>query len=409
MADTNKGPMEAVRGVIEDVKGKAKEVIGSVIGRGDLAREGQAQQDKAQAQRDAAKREAEADAARVSAKQRSSASSHTSSLSEGWIRPGIPGRIRRLSHRRAKRRFPRIPRHPDGTPTAPSSTLCRGGIVLPLSGYSALRRQTSPQEVATRRGRHIVMRFWRCLLDVLLLTNDDDFESALPTLNSFAQTTRHASLSDHVDELHQGVDVAIIDARTDPATARRVCRRLTANAPAVAVVGVVAPADFVAVDVDWHFDDVLLPTTGAVELQARLRLAITRRRSALDGTLKFGDLILHPASYTGQLAGNDLGLTLTEFKLLSFLVQHAGRAFTRTRLMHEVWGCDSNGRVRTVDVHVRRLRAKLGPEHESMVDTVRGVGYMAATPPRPQWIVSEPLLSPAWMSSSAPVNDSIAR
>ena len=74
---------------------------------------------------------------------------------------------------------------------------------------------------------------------------------------------------------------------------------------------------------------------------------------------------------------------------MNFLVQHAGRAFTRTRLMHEVWGYDCNGRVRTVDVHVRRLRAKLGTEHESMIDTVRGVGYMAATPPQPEWILSE--------------------
>ncbi len=57
--------------------------------------------------------------------------------------------------------------------------------------------------------------------------------------------------------------------------------------------------------------------------------------------------------------------------------------------MHEVWGYDSNGRVRTVDVHVRRLRAKLGPQHESMIDTVRSVGYMAVTPPDPQWIVND--------------------
>jgi len=106
------------------------------------------------------------------------------------------------------------------------------------------------------------------------------------------------------------------------------------------------------------------------------------------------------------LSGKDLGLTLTEFKLLNFLVQHAGRAFSRTRLMHEVWGYDCDGRVRTVDVHVRRLRAKLGPDYESIVDTVRGVGYMAVTPPQPQWIVSEPIPSPA---PSAPPSDSIAR
>jgi DNA-binding response OmpR family regulator len=230
-------------------------------------------------------------------------------------------------------------------------------------------------------------------LDVLLLTDAGDFESVLPTLSSFAQTMRRAPLTDYVDG-HDGADVAIVDARTDLAAARRACHRLTANAPAVAVLAVVAPADFVTADVDWNFDDVMLPGAGADELQARLRLAIKRRRSVLDGTLKFGDLVLHPASFTGSLGGKDLGLTLTEFKLLNFLVQHAGRAFSRTRLMHEVWGYDCNGRVRTVDVHVRRLRAKLGTEYESMVDTVRGVGYMAATPPQPEWIVIEPTLSP---------------
>jgi DNA-binding response OmpR family regulator len=211
-------------------------------------------------------------------------------------------------------------------------------------------------------------------LDVLLLTDEDDFESALPTLKSFAQAVRRAPLTHNIDGHRGTADVAIIDARTDLEAARDVCRRLTADAPAIAVVAMVAPADFVAVDVDWHFDDVLLPAAGADELQARLRLAIARRRSAMDGSLKFGDLVLHPASFTASLGGQDLGLTLTEFKLLNFLVQHAGRAFTRTRLMHEVWGYDCNGRVRTVDVHVRRLRAKLGAEHETLVDTVRGGG-----------------------------------
>jgi DNA-binding response OmpR family regulator len=227
-------------------------------------------------------------------------------------------------------------------------------------------------------------------LDVLLLSNANDFQAALPTLESLTQTIRQIPLSDRLDG-HQGnADVAIIDARSDLAAARSVCRGLTANAPSLAVVAVVAPAHFASVDVDWRLDDVMLPAAGADELEARLRLAIKRRRNAVDGSLKFGDLVLHPSSFAGSLRGRDLNLTVTEFKLLNFLVQHAGRAFSRTRLMHEVWGYDSNGRVRTVDVHVRRLRAKLGPEHESMVDTVRGVGYMAVTPPHPQWIVNDP-------------------
>lgn len=231
-------------------------------------------------------------------------------------------------------------------------------------------------------------------VDVLLLSNADDFASALPTLESLTQTIRRAPLSDQLNGHHDSADVAIIDARTDLAAARSTCRGLTAHTPALAVVAVVAPAHFASVDVDWRIDDVMLPATGADELEARLRLAIKRRRSVVDGCLKFGDLILHPASFAGSLCGKDLSLTVTEFKLLNFLVQHAGRAFSRTRLMHEVWGYDANGRVRTVDVHVRRLRAKLGPEHESMVDTVRGVGYMAVTPPHPQWVVNEAAGSP---------------
>ncbi|OBK12882.1 winged helix-turn-helix domain-containing protein [Mycobacterium asiaticum] len=231
-------------------------------------------------------------------------------------------------------------------------------------------------------------------MDVLLLTDDAEFASALPKLESLALTVRTAPVDDAHQDTVKGVDVAVVDARNDPVAARKACRWLTANAPAVAVVVVVSAVSFLDVGVDWNFDDVVLAAAGAVELQARLRLAVSRRRRAIGGTLQFGDLVLHPASYTASLSGQDLDLTLTEFKLLNFLVQHAGRAFSRTRLMHEVWGYESNGRVRTVDVHVRRLRAKLGAEHESMVDTVRGVGYMAVTPPQPRWIVLEPALKP---------------
>ena len=247
------------------------------------------------------------------------------------------------------------------------------------------------------------------VLDVLLVSDEDDFEAALPTLKALTHNVRRAPLDGNGHGRYNAFDVAIIDARTDLARARGVCRRLTASAPGVAVVAVVTPTNFVAVDVDWHCDDVLMPSAGADELEARVRLAIKRRRSAVDGTLKFGDILLRPSSFAASLGGNELGLTITEFKLLNFLVQHAGRAFSRTRLMHEVWGYDCTGRVRTVDVHVRRLRAKLGTEHESMIDTVRGVGYMAVTPPQPQWIVTEPVQNPAWSPMDEPASDAVAR
>ena len=70
-----------------------------------------------------------------------------------------------------------------------------------------------------------------------------------------------------------------------------------------------------------------------------------------------------------------LDLTFKEFELLKFLAQHPGRVFTRAHLLQEVWGYDYFGGTRTVDVHVRRLRAKLGTEHEALIGTVRNVGY----------------------------------
>ena len=77
-----------------------------------------------------------------------------------------------------------------------------------------------------------------------------------------------------------------------------------------------------------------------------------------------------------------LDLTFKEFELLKFLAQHPGRVFTRAQLLQEVWGYDYFGGTRTVDVHVRRLRAKLGPEHETLIGTVRNVGYRFVIPPR---------------------------
>ena len=80
--------------------------------------------------------------------------------------------------------------------------------------------------------------------------------------------------------------------------------------------------------------------------------------------------------------GRPLDLTYKEFELLKYLAQHAGRVFTRAQLLQEVWGYDFFGGTRTVDVHVRRLRAKLGPEYESLIGTVRNVGYKAVRPAR---------------------------
>ncbi len=93
--------------------------------------------------------------------------------------------------------------------------------------------------------------------------------------------------------------------------------------------------------------------------------------------------MIDEGTYTARLRGRPLDLTYKEFELLKYLAQHAGRVFTRAQLLHEVWGYDFFGGTRTVDVHVRRLRAKLGPEYEALIGTVRNVGYKAVRPARP--------------------------
>ena len=118
-------------------------------------------------------------------------------------------------------------------------------------------------------------------------------------------------------------------------------------------------------------------------MEARLRLAMGRQQIVNDDSpmeIRNGDLSVDEATYSAKLKGRVLDLTFKEFELLRFFATHPSRVFTREQLLSEVWGYDYFGGTRTVDVHVRRLRAKLGPEHESLIGTVRNVGYRFVTP-----------------------------
>jgi DNA-binding response OmpR family regulator len=153
------------------------------------------------------------------------------------------------------------------------------------------------------------------------------------------------------------------------------------------VLLVTTEGGLVAVTAEWGVDDVVLETAGPAEVDARLRLAIGRLdRTGEDGVpdeIRSGDVSIDEATYTARVRGRVLDLTFKEFELLKFLAQHPGRVFSRAQLLQEVWGYDYFGGTRTVDVHVRRLRAKLGPEHEAVIGTVRNVGYrFVLTPPR---------------------------
>ena len=140
------------------------------------------------------------------------------------------------------------------------------------------------------------------------------------------------------------------------------------------------------VTAEWGIDDVLLDTTGPAEVEARLRLAVGRLELAArnvdadDEVIRSGELTIDEATYSARLKGRSLDLTFKEFELLKYLAQHPGRVFTRAQLLQEVWGYDYFGGTRTVDVHVRRLRAKLGTDHEALIGTVRNVGYKFVLP-----------------------------
>ena len=132
-------------------------------------------------------------------------------------------------------------------------------------------------------------------------------------------------------------------------------------------------------------DDYLTKPFAPKELSARIRALLRRIRPMSPGHTKlvFGDLEIIPDEGKVLRSGVELHLTKTEFRLLVELGQNPGRVFSRESLLDKVWGYDYFGGTRTVDVHVRRLRAKLGPEHESLIGTVRNVGYRFVVPPTP--------------------------
>ena len=181
------------------------------------------------------------------------------------------------------------------------------------------------------------------------------------------------------------VDAVLIDGRRDLPHVRSLCRLIRTTGVDCPLLLVTTEGGLAAVTADWGVDDVVLNTAGPAEVEARLRLAIGRLAAADDGPdeIRSGDLVIDEATYTAKVRNRFLDLTFKEFELLKFLAQHPGRVFTRAQLLQEVWGYDYFGGTRTVDVHVRRLRAKLGSEHESLIGTVRNVGYRFVVPNSP--------------------------
>jgi DNA-binding response OmpR family regulator len=176
-------------------------------------------------------------------------------------------------------------------------------------------------------------------------------------------------------------DALLVDGRRDLPAVRGLTRLLRQTGVDVPLILIATEGGLAAIQWDWGMDDVIVDTSSPAEVEARLRLAASRVQEVAGSAneapeeIRSGELHIDEATYTAKLRGRTLDLTFKEFELLKFLAQHPGRVFTRAVLLQEVWGYDYFGGTRTVDVHVRRLRAKLGIEHEGLIGTVRNVGY----------------------------------
>jgi DNA-binding response OmpR family regulator len=172
-----------------------------------------------------------------------------------------------------------------------------------------------------------------------------------------------------------GHDLIFLDARRDLAAAKSLAKILVATGLSAPLILVVTEGGLAAISAEWGASDIVVEGAGPAELDARIRLAIGKAKER-EGSDKIhaSGVIIDEASYSAKVNGRPLDLTYKEFELLRFLAQHPGRVFTREQLLSEVWGYDYFGGTRTVDVHIRRLRAKLG-DLEALIGTVRNVGY----------------------------------
>jgi DNA-binding response OmpR family regulator len=171
---------------------------------------------------------------------------------------------------------------------------------------------------------------------------------------------------------------AIVTCDEDPEVAWAFVRAMRKRDNAIqSVMLLVSGAQLAELELrDDLFDDFCLNPFHPRELEARLRHMFSSTESGLRPELvEHSGLVLNLETYQATFNGNVLDLTFMEYELLKFLAQNPGKVFTREMLLSRVWGYEYYGGARTVDVHIRRLRAKLGEEHANLIQTVRSVGY----------------------------------
>jgi DNA-binding response OmpR family regulator len=225
--------------------------------------------------------------------------------------------------------------------------------------------------------------------DLTLMTSAGDPASVLPSLALLSHRVRVLPMDAASLVKMPENTILFLDARDDLATAKTLCRLVQATGLSTPIMLILTEGGFTVVNSQWGVSDVVVASASPAEVEGRLRLVSERGNQVMvhtagneevpeqgeDGQIRSGDLMVDTNGYTASLHGHPIDLAYKEFELLKYLVQHPNRVFTRAQLLQEVWGYDYYGGTRTVDVHIRRLRAKLGGEYEHLIGTVRNVGY----------------------------------
>ncbi len=208
----------------------------------------------------------------------------------------------------------------------------------------------------------------------VLLISSHPGPDPLPELSLLPHALTIRTPSDQMLTESANSDAIVVDGRKDLVSARNACQLFVSAGIIVPRLAVLPAGGLSVITAEWGCADFVLDGAGPAEYEARIRLMTTPLASGPE-TFTAGGIVIDEAAYSVMLNEAVLDLTYTEFELLKYFVQHPGRVFSREHLLAEVWGYDYYGGTRTVDVHVRRLRSKLGTEHESLISTVRNVGY----------------------------------
>jgi len=218
------------------------------------------------------------------------------------------------------------------------------------------------------------------MAQLLVLTATAD-QQVMPALSLLSHRVRQIPAEPASLVNAPAADLIFLDARRDLAGAKALAKILHTTGLSAPLILIVTEGGLAAINSEWKAADIILESAGPAEIDARIRLALTRNvETERSEKIHASGVIIDEASYSAKVGGRTLDLTYKEFELLRFLAQHPGRVFTREQLLSEVWGYDYFGGTRTVDVHIRRLRAKL-EELDSLIGTVRNVGYRFNTEP----------------------------